>query len=180
MEIISFYTNGPSPSLFLFLTPTKKYNKKIFFCVFSCESLESIGSNTEYEIKPKQTTGVGVKRNSNPSLRHSTSSYNNVQDYVNSLTGESDTENHMLIPMQDLSDDKPVEKNPKTLCLNKETEKSNSMGLGSQRFIHFSNIFNDMISLDNLKPLYEKKSICREKHKKLKIMSSLSMENLIF
>lgn len=145
----------------------------------SCESLESLGSNTEYEIKPKQAA-VGVKRNNNPSLRHSTSSYNNVQDYVNSLTGESDAENHMLIPMQDLTggDDKG-EKNPKTSPDKESEEKNNSQGRSS-RFIHFSNIFNDMISLDNLKPLYEKKSICREKHKKLKIMSSLSMENLIF
>ena len=83
--------------------------------------------------------------------------------------------------MQDLRDDKE-EKNPKTVSSNEETENGrNSSLMGrSQRFIHFSNIFNDMISLDNLKPLYEKKSICREKHKKLKIMSSLSMENLIF
>lgn len=142
-------------------------DKRIFFFVFSCESLESLGTSAEYETKPEQ----GAKRNRNPSARHSTSSYNNVQDYVDSLTGETDGENHTAIPMQDLTkgDDDKGENDP----ADKESEEKS-------RFTHFSDIFNDMISLDNLKPLYGNKSTCREKHKKLKIMSSLSMENLIF
>lgn len=128
----------------------------------SCESLESIGSNPEFDPKAKQTTARLAEATSS----QSTGSFVKVQEYINALPTSPPTvteTDERMIPLETLE---------KTGKNDRWARKGKSHG--------FSYLLSDIISLDNIKPLRNKKLINREKHKRLKIVSSFSMENLIF
>ncbi|KAK6624128.1 hypothetical protein RUM44_010986 [Polyplax serrata] len=142
-----------------------------------CESLASVDSCSEHE----PPTGE-CKKLDETSPRTSLCRHSFVQDYVNSLIMEA-AENGGVNPgeVQYLHHHQHQHRHypyPNEKETDVGDEYSRNKCDSRARFIHFPNIFLEMISLDNVKPFGKKKRGLRDKP--ANAFNSFSMENLIF